>query len=119
MSAPPGPAGYNEGPNNLFDGKYTTKYCTQIYDDIIFKVDKPVKLAAYSLITANDNVGCGGRIPQKFTLYGAKTENGSWVKLDMRIGDAFMPIQDFNETIFKIAKTGEYQYYKLSLSDIS
>ncbi|MCL2361679.1 MAG: hypothetical protein FWC73_07700 [Defluviitaleaceae bacterium] len=108
----------NENMCLLFDGKYDKYYYAGPYGEfksdktshnIIFKLDEPVELAMYGLVTSMRTDA-----PRKWTLYGAVSMNGSWEKLDEH--DEFpRPITSYTEKAFKISTPAPYQYYRINL----
>jgi len=114
ISAPDGMTDF-EHANCLFDGTYETKFCTNKYDEIVFRLDDSTELFAYSFVTANDsaNLFNNGRLPNKWTLYGAKNNDGEWIAIDTRTNDDVV-VYNYVESAFEIVKSAEYQYYKLA-----
>ena len=102
----------------LFDGKYDKYYYAGPYGefksketshDILFELDKPTKLVMYGLVTSMRT-----DMPQKWTLYGAASQNGEWQKLDEQ--EKFpSPITSYTEKAFKINAPAAYQYYRITL----
>lgn len=112
-------AGNAEGYEKLFDGNIFSKVCTNDFSPIVFKTETAVKIDSYSLITANDNIKWGGRVPESWKLLGSTTgEDGSWVEIDARESSEMDPLADFTEYNFKIAteKQAEYQFYKVEIT---
>ena len=79
----------------------------------------PSTLIAYTLITGNDT-GVGDvtkRTPSAWILYGAKTEDGEYVELDV-VDDASIeetPATPFGYTI-DADKQGEYSFYRIEFN---
>jgi len=102
----------------LFDGKYDKYYYAGPYGefksdktshDIIFKLDEPIELAMYGLVTSMRTDA-----PRKWTLYGTASINGMWEKLDEQ--EEFpKPITSYTEKAFKISTPAAYQYYRFTL----
>jgi len=102
----------------LFDGKYDKYYYAGPYGeyksnktshDILFKLDEPIELAMYGLVTSMRT-----DMPQKWTLYGGVSINGPWDKLDEH--EEFpRPITSYTEKVFKISAPAAYQYYRINL----
>jgi len=98
----------------LFDGKYDKYYYAGPYGeyksnrtshDIMFELNKPKKIVMYGIVSSMRT-----DLPQKWTLYGAVSTNGEWVKLDTQ--EEFpKPITSYTEKAFKIHTPGEYKYY--------
>jgi len=111
-----------QGSNLNFDGKYNGYFYVGPYEsfmakggsnDIVFKLDEPAELKMYSLVT-----GLRFNVPDKWTLYGAESEDGSWTLLDAR--DAFpKPVTLHTEKAFKIDAPGVYQYYRITLEGLN
>jgi len=102
----------------LFDGKYDRYYYGGPYGefksdktshDILFELDKPTELTMYSLVTSMRT-----DVPQKWTLYGATSPNGSWEKLDEQ-NEFPRPITSYTEKAFKLNNPAAYQYYRITL----
>ena len=107
----------NKNMDNLFDGKYNNYCVIGHYDgmligeshDIVFRLDKPVELKMYSLVTAQRI-----DVPKKWLLYGAESKNEAWSLLDTQ--DVFpKPVTLYTEKAFKINDPKTYQYYRIIL----
>ncbi|MCL2285050.1 MAG: hypothetical protein FWC32_01645 [Firmicutes bacterium] len=108
----------NENAEKLFDGDYSKRFYAGPYGpyksdgrncDIVFQLDEPAAVAMYSLVTVS--------IPDKWTLYGANSNDGPWVQLDTRVKtDAFPDtVTKYTEKAFTVAAPGAYQFYKITL----
>jgi len=113
--------GHKEGYENLFDNSLETKYYHNLASDgelvpIIFKVQYPVRLTAYTLYTANDHETYTGRLAKAWVLYGSATgEEGSWQAIST-ITDSGLEEKNFKPYTFIIENPTEYQYYKLEFT---
>ena len=96
---------------NLFDGTYDSYarfWANENSYDIVFQLDKPAKLAMYSLVTASNL-----QVPNSWKLYGAIDENGMWTLLDEQ--DEFSkPVTSYTEKAFKIGVSEVYRYYRFT-----
>ncbi|MCL1788604.1 MAG: hypothetical protein FWG38_11510 [Defluviitaleaceae bacterium] len=94
---------------NLFNLKYAMFHC-RTNCDVLFTTNQPIALKMYGLVTYKED-----KLPSRWTLYGAKSENDAWETLDIRTKDeAFTkPIAYYAEKAFEIAEPRACQYYKL------
>jgi len=108
-----------QGSNLNFDCKYNGYFYVGPYEsfmakggsnDVVFKLDEPVELKMYSLIT-----GLRLDVPDSWTLYGAESKDGPWMLLDAR--DNFpKPVTLHTEKAFTIAAPKACQYYRITLA---
>ncbi len=111
----------NESYSKLLDDNTTTKWCTDITNEvyIIIKASSKVALNGYSFVTGNDTATAGeGRNPKDWVLYGCNDYNtsdksGSWSLLHSVSNDTTMQDKNYATYDFYFANSVEYQYYKL------
>ena len=114
-----------EGEENIFDSDPGTKWCTSTEfnggkNEIIveWQMTKPVILAAYRFITANDVDLYPGRNPKAWTLEAKKDKNSKWIVLSSETS-AVLPLNNFTiSDVFWLMDNEEaYQYYRLVITD--
>ena len=114
--------------NKLVDGKRNQKWEGGAGNDMwcIFKTSLPIKATSYTLTTGNDNETQPNRNWKDWTVFGgnfkddaaakaaARSTEGGWVALDIRVDDA--TLKDQNTTDFDFTMTDPdnnhfYTYY--------
>lgn len=112
------PAGDNEGPGNLFDGKVDTKYCTKgdntAFPTIQWEMQRPATITSYTLTTGNDTSSFSYRNPKSWTLYGSM-DGSTWTVLDS-VGSGGMKAMNYEPYTYTTDIKGAYQYFKLEIS---
>ena len=107
----------NENMGNLFNGKYNNYFYAGPYEhmstgdshNIVFELDTPVELKAYSLVT-----GLRLDVPNGWALYGATSKDGAWTLLDSQT-EFPKPVMLYTEKAFNIIMPKVYQYYRITL----
>ncbi|MCX5172091.1 GH92 family glycosyl hydrolase [Streptomyces antibioticus] len=103
--------GGGEVKENLVDGEPTTKWLTFATTGWVeFDFDKPVRLAAYALTSANDYAE---RDPRDWTLKGS-TDGKDWKTVDTRAGESFP--ERFRTKSYDLAEPAEYRYFRLDVT---
>lgn len=121
ITAVSGPAGFNEaeGPAAAFDGDIATKLCTPDIstEPLVFTTAESIKLGSISLVTANDNVQYGGRVPTGFKLEGS-ADGTTWEVLLNLESVQFENLDDFKEYNFAIptGDQGTYSNYRITFT---
>lgn len=112
-----------DGPANIFDADFNTKYGvggnpsegTPI--DITFKTTEPVTITSYTLGTGNDDSIYKNRQPKSWKLYGSETEGEGWVELSS-VSD--YPVLNVSKVYFdddfRVSEPAAYTYYKLTIT---
>ncbi|MDP6525026.1 MAG: DUF1080 domain-containing protein [Kiritimatiellia bacterium] len=101
-----------EGPDKAFDGSAATKYCVKsrtMWVHYQFAAGKK-KVETYSITTAND---APERDPRDWKLLGSNDDD-QWDVLDEKAGEKWS--KRFERREFRIAKPGEYAYFKLDIT---
>lgn len=88
-------------------GKYLASYRKSFWT--IYESERPVKLYAYSLISAND---APNRDPKNWTLYGSNN-NSSWTVIDKRENQNFIYRQ--STQYYSCVTNKTYKYFKLDV----
>ena len=103
-----------EGPEKLFDGYTSTKYCTQSNQAFPFTIqwemDNAATIRSYTLTTGNDT----DRNPKSWKLYGS-TDGSSWKELDS-VESGGMEGKKYEPYTYTVDVEGAYQYFKLVIS---
>jgi predicted alpha-1,6-mannanase (GH76 family) len=107
--------GKNEAnaPENLTDKNKDGKYYNvgRKFFWAVFQTDEPVKLTAYSLMSAND---WPTRDPKAWTLYGSNN-NTTWTAIDRRENQTFLYRQ--TTLYYPVSTDSEYCYFKLDIEE--
>ena len=70
-----------EGPENLFDGETSTKFCTNVFPaEAIAKLDGTYNITGFTMATANDNADYNGRSPNAWTI-SVSADGENWTEL--------------------------------------
>jgi hypothetical protein len=107
--------GKNEAnaPANLTDKNKDGKYYNvgRKFFWAVFETAEPVKLTAYSLMSAND---WQTRDPKSWTLYGSN-DNTTWTAIDRRENQSFLYRQ--TTLYYPVTTNSEYRYFKLDIEE--
>ena len=119
-----GSGGYNtsEEHNSLVDNKLNTKWCQNKPDGgwyIEFNTASPIQVDGYMLRTGGDTgqYGQWTRNPEDWVLKGKKNSGESWTIIDTKSDCEEIPYASNVETDFDVDAPGEYQYFRLEISD--
>ncbi len=119
-----GSGGYNtsEKHNSLVDNKLGTKWCQDKPDGgwyIEFHTASPIQVDGYMLRTGDDTGSWGQwtRNPQDWVLKGKKNSGDSWTDIDTKSEYSDMPNTSNTEKDFDVDVPGEYQYFRLEISN--
>ena len=83
-----------EGPENLWDGETSTKFCTNVFPaESVVKLDGTYNITGFTMATANDNADYNGRSPNAWMI-SVSADGENWTEL-AKGDDAF-----FEETNF-------------------
>ncbi|MBR4204055.1 MAG: hypothetical protein IKQ92_01110 [Clostridia bacterium] len=86
-----------EGPENLWDGDTSTKFCTSSFPiESVASLDGVYKVTGFTMATANDNASYNGRSPSGWTV-SVSSDGTNWTKLASG-SDAFF--EELNFTYF-------------------
>ncbi|MCR5680844.1 MAG: discoidin domain-containing protein, partial [Clostridiales bacterium] len=86
-----------EGPENLWDGETSTKFCTNEFPaESIAKLDGVYKITGFTMATANDNADYNGRSPNAWTI-SVSADGENWTELK-KGDDSFF--EELNFTYF-------------------
>ena len=70
-----------EGPENLFDGETSTKFCTATFPaEAVAKLDGTYNITGFTMATANDNADYNGRSPNAWTI-SVSADGENWTEL--------------------------------------
>ena len=70
-----------EGPENLWDGETSTKFCTNEFPvESIAKLDGTYDITGFTMATANDNADYNGRSPSDWTI-SVSADGENWTEL--------------------------------------
>ncbi|MCR4906633.1 MAG: discoidin domain-containing protein, partial [Clostridiales bacterium] len=70
-----------EGPENLWDGQTSTKFCTGEFPiESIAKLDGTYDITGFTMATANDNADWNGRSPSAWTI-SVSSDGENWTEL--------------------------------------
>ena len=70
-----------EGPENLWDGETSTKFCTNAFPaESIVKLDGTYDITGFTMATANDNADYNGRSPNAWTI-SVSADGENWTEL--------------------------------------
>lgn len=128
-----------ESPDNLFDGKYNTKWCIENFSYygsyVIFKLNRAATLTGYTLVDGDDTYSMSfyGRHWDSWTIYGASfnsdqdvdVESSNWTMVDTQsnqkyteeITDQYTE-GDLITSEFNVENAGKYQYYMIKVTGI-
>ncbi|MFJ6738221.1 GH92 family glycosyl hydrolase [Streptomyces sp. NPDC091279] len=96
---------------NLVDGEASTKWLAfEPTGWVEFDLDRPVKLAAYALTSADD---AAERDPADWTLKGS-ADGTAWTTLDTRTGESFA--ERLQTRTFDLAAPAEYRHFRLDIT---
>ena len=133
-----GVKGFNDAESfpSLVDGNGNTKWCSnnthEGYDNgwwIVFKANRELVPAYYSLMTGNDTQGNPGRNWKTWRIYGANFESEEqatrdaqgWALIDMKenVGQDRLGAANYTEFYFGLSEqnTTPYQYYKVEIDE--
>ena len=120
----------DEGTEKAFDGTSSTKWNTQGGSDCyaLFNASQAIYVWGYDIITANDTE-IHGRMPKKWTLYGATSDlarnaqldtdsTGGWVELSSYTENSYVQQRNYFKQRFFCDKTKvgtAYQYFRLEI----
>ncbi|MFI9246815.1 GH92 family glycosyl hydrolase [Streptomyces sp. NPDC053086] len=103
--------GAGEVEENLVDGEPGTKWLAfETTGWVEFDLDKPVKIAAYALTSANDY---DERDPRDWTLEGS-TDGKDWKTVDSRSGENFS--ERFQTKAYDLTEPVEFQHFRLEVT---
>ncbi|PWI14895.1 alpha-mannosidase [Streptomyces sp. Act143] len=103
--------GGGEVKENLADGEAVTKWLAfEATGWVEFDLDKPFKISAYALTSANDYAE---RDPRDWTLKGS-ADGKSWKTLDTRSGETFD--ERFQTKSYDLPEPAEYQHFRLDVT---
>ena len=119
-----GSGGYNkdEQHGNLVDNNESNKWCQDKPDGgwyIEFHTASPIQVDGYMLRTGDDTGKWGQwtRNPEDWVLKGKKNSGESWTIIDTKSDCEEIPYANNVETDFDVDAPGEYQYFRLEISD--
>ena len=119
-----GSGGFNtsEEHNSLVDNKLDTKWCQNKPDGgwyIEFHTSSAIQVDGYMLRTGDDTGSWGQwtRNPQDWVLKGKKNSGDSWTIIDSKSDNHDMPTTSNAEKDFDVDVPGEYQYFRLEISN--
>ena len=122
------PEGYrDETYANLFDCKKEngnfSKWCCKFNGSayVIFKASKAGIPVGYTITTGDDNanLGCSGRNPLSWKLYGNNEgKDGAWTLIDKVENDKVLQDKNYTSYNFKCEGSTSYQYFKWEISAI-
>jgi len=119
-----GSGGYNvnEQHGKLVDNDLTTKWCQSKPDGgwyIEFHTASAIQVDGYMLRTGGDTGSYGQytRNPQDWVLKGKKNSGDSWTIIDTKSDNHDMPNASNAEKDFDVDVPGEYQYFRLEISN--
>ena len=119
-----GSGGYNDNElhNKLVDNDLDTKWCQNKPDGgwyIEFHTASPIKVDGYMLRTGDDTGkwGQSTRNPQDWVLKGKKNSGESWAIIDSKSDNHDMPYANSTNVDFDVDVPGEYQYFRLEISN--
>ena len=112
----------NEQHGNLVDNNLGTKWCQNKPDGgwyIEFHTASAIQVDGYMLRTGDDTGRWGQwtRNPQDWVLKGKKNSGDSWTVIDTKSNNNDMPNADNTEKDFDADAPGEYQYFRLEISN--
>ena len=107
-----------EGPENLFDGDPTTKWCIPFggTTEVEWAAEEPVAPAGILFVTGNDNSTYPGRNPEKMILYGRNNPDEEWREIWKQGSVQKLPDRDREYCAFEIPGQGEgYTSFRLAI----
>ena len=112
----------NEGHGNLVDNNLGNKWCQNKPDGgwyIEFHTSSAIQVDGYMLRTGDDTGSWGQwtRNPQDWVLKGKKNSGDSWTIIDSKSDNHDMPTTSNAEKDFDADVPGEYQYFRLEISN--
>ena len=112
----------NEQHGNLVDNNLGTKWCQDKPGGgwyIEFHTASPIQVDGYMLRPGDDTGRWGQwtRNPQDWVLKGKKNSGDSWTDIDTKSEYSEMPNADNAEKDFDVDVPGEYQYFRLEISN--
>ena len=112
----------NEKHGNLVDNNLSTKWCQDKPGGgwyIEFHTASAIQVDGYMLRTGDDTGRWGQwtRNPQDWVLKGKKNSGDSWAIIDSKSDNHDMPNADNTEKDFDVDVPGEYQYFRLEISN--
>lgn len=107
---------------NLVDNNLDNKWCQDKPDGgwyIEFHTASAIQVDGYMLRTGNDTGSYGQwtRNPQDWVLKGKKNSGDSWTIIDSKSDNHDMPQASNAEKDFDVDVPGEYQYFRLEISN--
>ena len=110
----------NQGPENLFDGLDSTKWCCRFNGQhwVEFHSYGPVVPTACALTTGGDTETYPGRNPVSWRLLGRMSAGDSWTVLTEQSNSDRLPAENCAEVFFPLYPEGGYQYYRLEVTAI-
>ena len=107
---------------NLVDNNLSNKWCQDKPDGgwyIEFHTASAIKVDGYMLRTGGDTGSWGQwtRNPQDWVLKGKKNSGDSWTIIDTKSDNHDMPNASNAEKDFDVDVPGEYQYFRLEISN--
>ena len=109
-----------EGHENLVDNNLSNKWCQNKPSGgwyIEFHTASAIQVDGYMLRTGNDTAGQSTRNPQDWVLKGKKNSGDSWTIIDTKSDNHDMPNANYAEKDFDVDVPGEYQYFRLEISN--
>lgn len=111
-----------EGHENLVDNNLGNKWCQDKPSGgwyIEFHTASAIKVDGYMLRTGGDTGSYGQwtRNPQDWVLKGKKNSGDSWTIIDTKSDNHEMPTTSNTEKDFDVDVPGEYQYFRLEISN--
>lgn len=105
---------------NLVDNNLNNKWCQDKPSGgwyIEFHTASAIQVDGYMLRTGNDTQGQSTRNPQDWVLKGKKNSGDSWTIIDSKSDNHDMPNANYTEKDFDVDVPGEYQYFRLEISN--
>ena len=107
---------------NLVDNNLSNKWCQDKPDGgwyIAFHTASAIQVDGYMLRTGGDTGSWGQwtRNPQDWVLKGKKNSGDSWTIIDSKSDNHDMPTTSNAEKDFDVDVPGEYQYFRLEISN--
>ncbi len=106
----------NEGVENLFDSKDSTKLFTTsgTPSSIVWTMKQDTTIYSYTLRTANDNASFANRTVKSWQLYGSGDGN-NWTLIDT-VTESGMKDVNYSDYTYLVDKVGAYKHYKLTIT---
>ncbi len=103
----------HEGPNKLWDGDVTTKYCTgDEYPWSVVRADEKYYVTGVLMATANDTMEYPGRNPRDWKIEGS-TNNRTWEEI-LTGDEDFFENKNFTYYSAKVEPKEAYRYFRFS-----